>query len=61
MEVNIVKVDVTKHRVHPVRSIPTIVFFPKEGEHIDYKKARKKEVVIEWVKQQVSTKEKIEL
>ena len=53
-DVNVVKLDVTKHKeVYKVKGIPTVVFFPVEGEEVKFKGKRDVSTVVEWTRKQL--------
>ena len=64
-DVNVVKLDATKHRgVYKVKGIPTIVFFPVEGEEIKFKGRRDIDTLVKWTRKQLeagSGNKKLEL
>lgn len=53
-DVNVVKLDATKHRgVYKVKGIPTIVFFPADGDEIKFKGKRDVSTIVGWTRKQL--------
>ena len=65
-DLHVAKIDITKNKgVYPVRSIPTIVYFPgvENSEEVKFELKRDKDTLVKWAKEQkdISIEVKVDL